>query len=547
MVVISPTVSPDQFTEGKLLNAPVNETLERIRINGATALSPTERQVMTVDTMTVTSGSRRDIIEHQVDHQNHRRFSEESNASEKMRIEESERYPENDSEGKRDSSDVDLRRNSEIEAERRLRDLSENDFRFNPDRRPDIESRLRPDVLRSNHEMDRIREISEVARLREIAESERRLRSEEVYRLTKESPDLHNPAFNRLRDISIAESGHLDKLGLRERDLVESEHYTKLRRDNVGAHHPQTASNPQRSRFMITDILSGQGGGHPPAMMVRSPCSSPASSAGDGPRDLSVHCRDPGDSDDHESGTDSGIPGEGSSVCSNGHKDEDGRGGSNSLSKKQRKARTAFTDHQLQTLEKSFERQKYLSVQDRMELAAKLSLSDTQVKTWYQNRRTKWKRQTAVGLELLAEAGNYAAFQRLYGGAPYGCWPYPGAGAAGPSAADIYYRQAAAAAVSTLQKPLPYRLYPAGLGLLPGPSTAHAPHLQAAGSPLAAGLSSLAASSSLSTLSSYYNAAHHQSGQRSPSPNDIPPASNSPRPSSRASSVNVEEDSPSVV
>ena len=58
-----------------------------------------------------------------------------------------------------------------------------------------------------------------------------------------------------------------------------------------------------------------------------------------------------------------------------------------SCSRKQRKARTAFTDHQLQTLEKSFERQKYLSVQDRLELAAKLSLTDTQVKTWYQNRR----------------------------------------------------------------------------------------------------------------------------------------------------------------
>ncbi|PVD22191.1 hypothetical protein C0Q70_17996 [Pomacea canaliculata] len=41
--------------------------------------------------------------------------------------------------------------------------------------------------------------------------------------------------------------------------------------------------------------------------------------------------------------------------------------------KKPRKARTAFTDHQLSCLEKSFERQKYLSVQDRMELAAKLS------------------------------------------------------------------------------------------------------------------------------------------------------------------------------
>uniref|UniRef100_T1JXW7 Homeobox domain-containing protein n=1 Tax=Tetranychus urticae TaxID=32264 RepID=T1JXW7_TETUR len=65
--------------------------------------------------------------------------------------------------------------------------------------------------------------------------------------------------------------------------------------------------------------------------------------------------------------------------------------------KKQRKARTAFTDHQLQ----------------RMDLASKLNLTDTQVKTWYQNRRTKWKRQTAVGLELLAEAGNYGAVKRM--------------------------------------------------------------------------------------------------------------------------------------
>ncbi|CAL4250139.1 unnamed protein product, partial [Meganyctiphanes norvegica] len=133
--------------------------------------------------------------------------------------------------------------------------------------------------------------------------------------------------------------------------------------------------------------------------------------------------------------------------------------------KKQRKARTAFSDNQLQTLEKNFERQKYLSVQDRMELAAKLQLTDTQVKTWYQNRRTKWKRQTAVGLELLAEAGNYAAVQRLYG-APYG-WPYPPqpSVAAALNPVDLYYRQAAAAAA--LQKPLAYRLSPYGLPLLP--------------------------------------------------------------------------------
>ncbi|XP_028666419.1 barH-like 2 homeobox protein [Erpetoichthys calabaricus] len=109
-----------------------------------------------------------------------------------------------------------------------------------------------------------------------------------------------------------------------------------------------------------------------------------------------------------------------SDIKCNGTKEEGDREISSSResppvrSKKPRKARTAFSDHQLNQLERSFERQKYLSVQDRMDLAAALNLTDTQVKTWYQNRRTKWKRQTAVGLELLAEAGNYSALQRMF-------------------------------------------------------------------------------------------------------------------------------------
>lgn len=93
--------------------------------------------------------------------------------------------------------------------------------------------------------------------------------------------------------------------------------------------------------------------------------------------------------------------------------------------KKPRKARTAFTDHQLRTLEKSFERQKYLSVQDRMELAAKLNLTDTQVKTWYQNRRTKWKRQAMIGFEVFPPDGSgLIRFPRLWGPTPSPYWPY---------------------------------------------------------------------------------------------------------------------------
>ncbi|XP_062620570.1 barH-like 1 homeobox protein [Saccostrea cucullata] len=108
--------------------------------------------------------------------------------------------------------------------------------------------------------------------------------------------------------------------------------------------------------------------------------------------------------------------------------------------KKPRKARTAFTDHQLNSLEKQFARQKYLSVQDRMELATKLGLSDTQVKTWYQNRRTKWKRQTSVSLELLAEA-NLANAHRMMG-------PYFGVYSDQTSSfADLFHKQSPAAIV----------------------------------------------------------------------------------------------------
>ncbi|XP_062559808.1 barH-like 1 homeobox protein [Armigeres subalbatus] len=69
--------------------------------------------------------------------------------------------------------------------------------------------------------------------------------------------------------------------------------------------------------------------------------------------------------------------------------------------RKPRRRRTAFTHAQLAYLERKFRCQKYLSVADRSDVADALNLSETQVKTWYQNRRTKWKRQNQLRLEQL--------------------------------------------------------------------------------------------------------------------------------------------------
>lgn len=59
-----------------------------------------------------------------------------------------------------------------------------------------------------------------------------------------------------------------------------------------------------------------------------------------------------------------------------------------------RKSRTVFTDLQLRVLEKTFAEQKYLDTSNRAKLAQTLGLNETQVKTWFQNRRMKWKKES---------------------------------------------------------------------------------------------------------------------------------------------------------
>lgn len=70
---------------------------------------------------------------------------------------------------------------------------------------------------------------------------------------------------------------------------------------------------------------------------------------------------------------------------------EDDEDGANSRRKK--KARTTFTGRQIFELEKQFEVKKYLSSSERTEMAKLLNVTETQVKIWFQNRRTKWKKQ----------------------------------------------------------------------------------------------------------------------------------------------------------
>lgn len=70
-----------------------------------------------------------------------------------------------------------------------------------------------------------------------------------------------------------------------------------------------------------------------------------------------------------------------------------------SLVHKRRRRRTAFTSGQLKSLEHKFTKKKYLSISERDNLAKSLKLSDTQVKTWFQNRRTKLKKQISTKLE----------------------------------------------------------------------------------------------------------------------------------------------------
>ncbi|NP_001081450.1 VENT homeobox 2, gene 1 S homeolog [Xenopus laevis] len=127
--------------------------------------------------------------------------------------------------------------------------------------------------------------------------------------------------------------------------------------------------------------------------METLPASTPATSPVKGAQSVDSGYSTSTDSDyESEASRSSSAAPEGDATMSlspSDTSDEEGKMG--------RRLRTAFTSDQISTLEKTFQKHRYLGASERRKLAAKLQLSEVQIKTWFQNRRMKYKREIQDG------------------------------------------------------------------------------------------------------------------------------------------------------
>ncbi|NWV62734.1 VEX1 protein, partial [Malurus elegans] len=121
----------------------------------------------------------------------------------------------------------------------------------------------------------------------------------------------------------------------------------------------------EKGPFSVERLAQSSGSGAGEVMPGESrPCPTPRSVPADTAREReAAHRSSPG----HEAGPAGAVPG---------------------------RSRTKFSAAQLQELERSFREQRYIGAGEKRRLAAVLNLSQSQIKTWFQNRRMKFKRQT---------------------------------------------------------------------------------------------------------------------------------------------------------
>ncbi|NXJ90578.1 VEX1 protein, partial [Corythaixoides concolor] len=117
----------------------------------------------------------------------------------------------------------------------------------------------------------------------------------------------------------------------------------------------------EKGPFSVEWLAQSSRGGAQPTAAARRPRSPPG---GTGSRESRADLGDPGHDPEAGGGA---VPG---------------------------RPRTKFSAAQLQELERSFREQRYIGASEKRRLAAVLNLSQSQIKTWFQNRRMKFKRQT---------------------------------------------------------------------------------------------------------------------------------------------------------
>ncbi|XP_050755264.1 homeobox protein vex1-like [Gymnogyps californianus] len=148
----------------------------------------------------------------------------------------------------------------------------------------------------------------------------------------------------------------------------------------------------EKGPFSVEWLAQSSRGGAQPIAAARRPRSPPGGTGSqEGPADLAA----PRDR-------------EAADRSSPGHEAEAGGGAVPG------RPRTKFSAAQLQELERSFREQRYIGASEKRRLAAALNLSQSQIKTWFQNRRMKFKRQTQ-------DARVEALFSGLF--LPYHCYP----------------------------------------------------------------------------------------------------------------------------